>query len=132
MSRDDLGYNLKLFSEYLIQKINHRILIQRITIQQEKNKNYTYYILQNNLFKNTLLSYKRFILFLHCLFRHVSTWLRSLELINEKELPSFNKFHGYQFSRIVIQSYIEVAIIDHIFVNCDKFFFMLDRKWCNI
>ena len=30
MSRDDLGYNLKLFSEYLIQKINHRILIQRI------------------------------------------------------------------------------------------------------
>ena len=31
MSRDDLGYNLKLFSEYLIQKINHRILIQRIS-----------------------------------------------------------------------------------------------------
>ena len=94
-----------------------------IFIRREKNKNKTYYILQNNLFQNTLSSYKRFILFLHCftcLFRHVSTWLRSLESINEKELLSSNKFHRYHFSRIVIQSYIEVAIIDHIFVNCEK------------
>ena len=74
-------------------------------IRREKNKNKTYYILQNNLFQNTLSSYKRFILFLHCftcLFRHVSTWLRSLESINEKELLSSNKFHRYHFSRIVI------------------------------